>query len=137
MNDESKIVGIHPTKQMVDETPVEVPRSNWTDEERERDAKLAARGGDSGPELTGLELPPGEELTEEERKNLPPWAETFRPGRPSVAAGWITRVLLIDPSKHMLLALVSGMTRSAEKAIARSTTVPHSRHKQKAQRKKK
>lgn len=118
---------------------IELPRSNWTDAERDRDAKLAASGGDDGPELTGLELEPGRELTEDERKTLPPWADTFRPGRAIVAAGWVTRVVLIDPSKDMLLVHIEGMTRSAEKAVARAKAAdaPKSRHKQKAQRKKK
>ena len=71
------------------------------------------------PELTGLDIDPGRELTPEERAAFPPWVETFRPGRAMTFGGWLVRVVLIDPTRGMLMVHVEGQTKSARKAQAR------------------
>lgn len=99
-------------------------RSAWTDAQREDHVKIAegieAQGkGGPGPEITGLELDPGRDLTPEERKALPPWAEQLRPGRGVAIDGWNTRIVLIDPVRSMVLLFVEGPTQEARKRVER------------------
>lgn len=85
--------------------------SAWSDEDRKKTVTTAT----ADPELTGQDIEPGRPLTDEERAALPPWAEAFRPGRAIIAGGWVLRVVLIDPSRDMLLLHLDGQTHSAEK----------------------
>jgi hypothetical protein len=94
----------------------------WTDAQRDAHVKIAegieAEGkGGPGSEITGLELDPGRELTPEERKALPPWAEQLRPGRGVAIDGWVTRIVLIDPARSMLLLFVEGPSQGTTKKV--------------------
>jgi hypothetical protein len=104
--------------------------SAWSDADRAKTVTTAT----ADPELTGQDIEPGRALTPEERAALPPWAEVLRPGRAIIAAGWVTRVMLIDPSRDMLMLHVEGQTQSAEKRQARALRGLKPKHVQRRQR---
>lgn len=108
-------------------------KSAWDDAPRvEPDPETPA----PDPELTGLDIAPGVPLTPEQVAALPPWVPVLRPGRVIIANGWVTRVVLVDPSRGFVMLHVEGPTQSKLKAVARAERGLKPKHVQRKQKRK-